>query len=160
MWLLTNCLITYPTTLNIDIDNLCDPQKKNLNNLPSYYFKKQEPASTVTHLDWWFSKNQTTNPVAFNKTSGFLENLAKTQIQRFFNFENTRTRTACDLWNSNIQLTMVKDRRHKAGHAFSRQWHMRRAGRGGYLFLPGFSSLYDAIHGWKKTHNHNVLYYM
>jgi hypothetical protein len=23
---------------------------------------------------------------------------------------------------------------------------MRR--RGGYLFLPGFSSLYDAIHGW------------
>ncbi len=20
--------------------------------------------------------------------------------------------------------------------------------RGGYLFLPGFSSLYDAIHGW------------
>ncbi len=21
-------------------------------------------------------------------------------------------------------------------------------GRGGYLFLPGFSSLYDAIHGW------------
>jgi hypothetical protein len=33
-----------------------------------------------------------------------------------------------------------------AGHAFPRQRHMRK--RGGYLFLPGFSSLYDAIHGW------------
>ncbi len=32
-----------------------------------------------------------------------------------------------------------------AGHAFPRQRHMRR---GGYLFLSGFSSLYDAIHGW------------
>jgi hypothetical protein len=32
------------------------------------------------------------------------------------------------------------------GHAFPRQGHMRR-GRG-YLVLPGFSSLYDAIHGW------------
>jgi hypothetical protein len=39
---------------------------------------------------------------------------------------------------------------------------------GGYLFLPGFSSLYDAIHGWmtgwtdgwKKLHDHDVLYYM
>jgi hypothetical protein len=27
-----------------------------------------------------------------------------------------------------------------------RQRHMCRGG--GYLFLPGFSSLYDAIHGW------------
>jgi hypothetical protein len=34
-----------------------------------------------------------------------------------------------------------------AGHAFPRQRHMHR-GRGGYLFLLGFSSLYDAIHGW------------
>jgi len=33
------------------------------------------------------------------------------------------------------------------GHAFQRQRHMRRGG-GGHLFLPGFSSLYDAIHGW------------
>jgi hypothetical protein len=24
----------------------------------------------------------------------------------------------------------------------------RGGGRGGYLFPPGFSSLYDAIHGW------------
>jgi hypothetical protein len=31
-------------------------------------------------------------------------------------------------------------------HAFSRQRHMRKGGR--YLFLSGFSSLYDAIHGW------------
>jgi hypothetical protein len=32
------------------------------------------------------------------------------------------------------------------GHAFPRQRHMRR--RAGYLFLSGFSSMYDAIHGW------------
>ncbi len=35
-----------------------------------------------------------------------------------------------------------------AGHAFPRQRHMCREGVRGYLFLPGFSSLYDAIHGW------------
>jgi hypothetical protein len=36
-----------------------------------------------------------------------------------------------------------------AGHPFPRQWHMRRGeGDAIYLFLPGFSSLYDAIHGW------------
>jgi hypothetical protein len=34
----------------------------------------------------------------------------------------------------------------RAGHAFPRQQHMQRGG--GYLFRPGFSSLYDAIHGW------------
>jgi hypothetical protein len=33
-----------------------------------------------------------------------------------------------------------------AGHAFPKQRHMCR--RRGYLFLRGFSSLYDAIHGW------------
>jgi hypothetical protein len=33
-----------------------------------------------------------------------------------------------------------------AGHAFPRQRHMCR-GRG-YLLLPGFTSLYDAIHVW------------
>jgi hypothetical protein len=42
-------------------------------------------------------------------------------------------------------------------------------GGGGYLFLPGFSSLYDAIHGWMTgrmdenklhDHDHDVLYYM
>jgi hypothetical protein len=51
-----------------------------------------------------------------------------------------------------------------AGHAFPRQRHMG----GGYLFLPGFSSLYDAIHGWMtgwmdgKLHknDHDVLYYI
>jgi hypothetical protein len=55
-----------------------------------------------------------------------------------------------------------------AGHVFLRQQHMCRRG---YLFLRGFSSLYDAIHGWmtgwmdgwmesfNKT-NHDVLYYM
>jgi hypothetical protein len=41
--------------------------------------------------------------------------------------------------------------------------------RGGYLSLPGFSSLYDAIHGWMTgwmdgksfmKNDHDVLYYM
>jgi hypothetical protein len=34
---------------------------------------------------------------------------------------------------------------------------------GGYLFLPGFSSLYDVIHGWMESlmkNDHDVLYYM
>jgi len=35
----------------------------------------------------------------------------------------------------------------RVGHAFPRQRHMHKE-EGGYLFLPGFSSLYDAIHGW------------
>ncbi len=60
--------------------------------------------------------------------------------------ENLDVCSACDPWDTNTQLTMVKDGRPGAGHAFPRQQHMRR--RGGYLFLPGFSSLYDAIHGW------------
>jgi hypothetical protein len=45
------------------------------------------------------------------------------------------------------------------------------AQRGGYLFLPGFSSLYDAIHGWMTgqmdgwmesftKNDHDMLYYM
>jgi hypothetical protein len=38
------------------------------------------------------------------------------------------------------------------------------AERGGYLFLPGFSSLYDAIHRWMDEsftkNDHDVLYYM
>jgi hypothetical protein len=34
-----------------------------------------------------------------------------------------------------------------AEHAFLRQQHMRREGGGrSYLFLPGFFSMYDAIH--------------
>ncbi len=80
--------------------------------------------------------------------------------------ENLDVCTACDLWDSNIQLTMGKDRKWQiyvgfvadidikilgvpllaAGHAFPRQRHMRKGGC--YLFLPGCLSLYDAIHGW------------
>jgi hypothetical protein len=52
------------------------------------------------------------------------------------------------------------------GHAFPRQWHVRRR-VGGYLFMLMFFSLYDAIHGWMagrmdgKFHFiHDVLYYM
>ncbi len=35
----------------------------------------------------------------------------------------------------------------RAEHAFLRQRHMRKR-RGGYLFILGFFSMYDAIHGW------------
>jgi hypothetical protein len=53
------------------------------------------------------------------------------------------------LWPVRLQHTADHGKRPEigAGHAFPRHWHMRREG-GGYLFLPGFSSLYDAIHGW------------
>ncbi len=53
---------------------------------------------------------------------------------------------ACDPWDSNIQLTMVKDWRPGLGMPFLDSNTCARGG--GYLFLPGFSSLYDAIHGW------------
>jgi hypothetical protein len=103
--------------------------------------------------------------------------------------ENLDICTACDLFDSNIQLTMGKDQRQqiyvafvadidikilgvpppRAGHAFPRQQHVCR--REGYLFLPGFFSLYDAIHGcmtrwmngWMESFTKNdrdVVYYM
>jgi hypothetical protein len=61
---------------------------------------------------------------------------------------------------------MVKDRRLGLGMAFLDSNTCAEVG--GYLLLPGFSSLYDAIHGWmmgrmdgwKKFHDHDVLYYM
>jgi hypothetical protein len=106
--------------------------------------------------------------------------------------ENLDVCTDCDLWDSNIQLTMGKDwRKYMLGLLLiliSKSWgcpHLgpgmpflhkdtfARAGRGcwGYLFLPGFSFLYDAIHGWMTgrmnewmksftKNDHDVLYYM
>jgi hypothetical protein len=61
---------------------------------------------------------------------------------------------------------MVKDQRPGPGMPFLDSETCTE--RGGYLFLPAFSSLYDAIHGWmmgqmdgwKKLHDHDVLYYM
>jgi hypothetical protein len=62
---------------------------------------------------------------------------------------------------------MIKDWRPGLGMPFV-EGDTCAGGRGGYLFLPGFSSLYDAIHGWmtgrmngwKNLHDHDVLYYM
>jgi hypothetical protein len=79
--------------------------------------------------------------------------------------ENLDVCTACEPWDSNIQLTMVKDRRPGLGMPFL---DSDTCARGCYLFLPGFSSLHDAIHGWmmgqmdgwKNLHDHDVLYYM
>ncbi len=46
----------------------------------------------------------------------------------------------------NDTLTQSLDNQYLGpGHAFIRQQHMCR---GGYLFLLGFFSMYDAIHGW------------
>jgi hypothetical protein len=76
---------------------------------------------------------------------------------------------------------MVKDRRLGPGMPFLDSDTCAEGG--GYLFLPGLSFLYDAIHGWmtgwmdgwvtwcrpwmddrmdrwKKLHDHDVLYYM
>jgi hypothetical protein len=79
--------------------------------------------------------------------------------------ENLDVCTACDPWDINIQLTMGKDQRQQIyvgfvvdidikilgmpprGRACLSQTHAHWGG-GGNLFLPGFSSLYDAIHGW------------
>jgi hypothetical protein len=60
--------------------------------------------------------------------------------------ENLDVCTTCDPWNSNIQLTMVKDRRSRPGMPCLETDTCIEGGV--YLFLPGFSFLYDAIHGW------------
>jgi hypothetical protein len=60
---------------------------------------------------------------------------------------------------------MVKDWRPGPGMPFL---DSDTCAEGGLFILPGFSSLYDAIHGWmtgwmdgwKKLHDHDVLYYM
>jgi hypothetical protein len=63
--------------------------------------------------------------------------------------ENLDVCTACDPWDSNIQLTMVKDRRPGPGMPFLDVTHSQRGGGGGYLFMPGFSSLYmPSMDGW------------
>jgi hypothetical protein len=101
--------------------------------------------------------------------------------------ENLDVCTACDPWDSNIQLTMVKDRRLQiypkchsnrkvtmiliyqnlggappgAGHAFPRQRHMHKGG----LFISVRVFFPVWCHPWMDGKNftkndHNVLYYM
>jgi hypothetical protein len=80
--------------------------------------------------------------------------------------ENLDVCIACDPWDSNIQLTMVNDWRPGPGMPFLDSDTCAEVG--GYLFLPGFSSLYEAIlgwmtgrmDGWKKLHDHDILHYM
>jgi hypothetical protein len=87
--------------------------------------------------------------------------------------ENLDVCTTCDLPDSNIQLTMVKDRRQQIYPKCHSNRKLRTIliyqnlgvppprlgmpfldsdtcaeGGGANLFLLGFSSLYDAIHGW------------
>ncbi len=61
--------------------------------------------------------------------------------------ENLDVCTTCDSWDSNMQLTMVKDQRPGPGMPFLDSDTCAEGG-GGYLFMPGFSSVYDAIHWW------------
>jgi hypothetical protein len=53
---------------------------------------------------------------------------------------------ACDPWDNNIQLTMVKDQRSGPSMPFLNSDTCIKGG--GYLFLPRSSSMHDAIHGW------------
>jgi hypothetical protein len=84
--------------------------------------------------------------------------------------ENLDVCTACDPWDSNIQLTMGKDQRQQiyvgfvadidikifggappgAGHAFPTQQHMRRGGRGFIYFCQGFLPyMMPSMDGWR-----------
>ncbi len=106
----------------------------------------------------------------------FFQNLSIYHIPHVFMrtlvAENLDVCTAFDPWDSNIQLTMVKDQRQQIYpkcHSnrklmtilISKSWGCPArvpgvplldsdtcAEGGGYLFLPGFFSLYDVIHGW------------
>ncbi len=88
--------------------------------------------------------------------------------------ENLDVCTACDPWDSNIQLTMIKDRRRQiypnivqcwvccwywyqnlggalpeAGHAFPRQRHLRRGAGGFIYFCHGFLlCMMPSMDGW------------
>jgi hypothetical protein len=85
--------------------------------------------------------------------------------------ENLDVCTACDPWDSNIQLTMGKDQRDgkymlglllildikilgvppppRARHAFPRQWHMCRGG-GVIYFCQGFlPCMIPCMDGWR-----------
>jgi hypothetical protein len=114
----------------------------------------------VCVFDGTYYKITTTNYIS--KTS--IYHIPHVSIRTLAN-ENLDVCTACDLWDSNIQLTMGKDRRWQIYVGFVAdvdiKWGAPPLGPsmpfldsdtcaegGGYLFLPGFSSLYDAIHGW------------
>jgi len=88
--------------------------------------------------------------------------------------ENLDVCTACDLWDSNIQLILISKSwgcpPFEAGHAFLGQRHMCRGGLfiSARVFFP-----YDVIHRWMMEwmdgqitwksftkNDHDVLYYM
>jgi hypothetical protein len=97
--------------------------------------------------------------------------------------ENLDVCTACDLWDiatynqrRQICVSFVADIDIKilgvpplgAGHAFWKQWHMRRGED--YLFLPGFFLpgwchpwMGDEMNGWMECftkNDHDILYYI
>jgi hypothetical protein len=76
--------------------------------------------------------------------------------------ENLDVCTACDLRDSNIQLTMVKDRR--PGMPFLDRDTCAEGGLfiSARVFFPVWCHPWmdDRTDGWKKLHDHDVLYYM
>ncbi len=97
--------------------------------------------------------------------------------------ENLDVCIAYDLWDSNIPWEKTGDSKYMLGLLLiliSKSWGCPLMPsldsdtcpeRGGYLFLSGFSSLYDAIHGWmtrwmdgwklhEKQPRHPLLYVM
>ncbi len=85
--------------------------------------------------------------------------------------ENLDVCTPCDPSDSNIQLTMVKDWRPGPGMPFLNSDTCAKGGGGGGViclcqgFLPCMMPsmdgwMDDGTDGWKKLHDHDVLYYM
>jgi hypothetical protein len=78
--------------------------------------------------------------------------------------ENLDVCTPCDPWDSNIQLTMLEDRRPGPGMPFLDSYTCVE-GRVIYFcqgFLPCMMPSMDGwrTDGWKKLHDHDVLYYI
>jgi hypothetical protein len=86
--------------------------------------------------------------------------------------ENLDVCTACDLWDSNIQLTMVTDRRPGPGMPFLDSYTCAKGGLfiSARVFFPVWCHpwmddgtdgwMMGLMDGWKKLHDHDVLHYM
>ncbi len=83
--------------------------------------------------------------------------------------ENFDVCTACDSWDSNIQLTMGKHRRRLLPphldlylEVFVPKTKKEIAAAGGWGVTKYLQRdwMDDGTDGWKKFHNHDILYYM
>jgi hypothetical protein len=82
--------------------------------------------------------------------------------------ENLDVCTACDLGDSNIQLTMGKDRRRLLPPHLDvylevfvpKKKEIAAAGGWGVTEYLQLDWMDDRTDGWKKLHDHDILYYM